>query len=219
MNKYTPSEVKDLTDSKQRVMRNVVNEIKYNSKKTRYKWRYAVIAAVLTMSAMLFVLNETFVEKEQQPATEIVPDLDLTQPTFTEEQGLLYLQGVTLGDPQSKVIEYLGENYTTSDFEAGSRADLVLNYDGNAKVYLYEDKLDSIVFTKVNENYFDKFFNNYAGLKFGTVDDNRFIYSEETSQILKAMKAPDGSIQLYLFYAGPDILENPDYLNAKQNLD
>lgn len=49
---------------------------------------------------------------------------------------------------------------------------------------------------------------NYDGVKVNSsTDDNRYIYSKETSQIVKATLVPDGNLYLYLFYAGPDILE------------
>ena len=76
MNNYIPNEVKDLTDSKQRVMRNVVNEIE-NKRRPKHKWRYVVITAVLAMSVMLFFLNEIFIDNEQQSAAEL--QLDLTK--------------------------------------------------------------------------------------------------------------------------------------------
>ena len=133
MNNFIPNEVKDLTDSKQRVMRNVVNELE-NKRRPKRKWQYAVITTVLAMSAMLFIINELFIENEQQPAD--VLQLDLTQPIFSEEQGLFYLHGVTLGDTQSKVIERFGENYSI-DQEDDSDSDLILNYDGQARFYFY----------------------------------------------------------------------------------
>ena len=211
MNNFIPTKLKDLTDSKQRVMRNVLNEIENNSKRPKHKWRYAVITAILTMSAMLFVLNELFIESEQQSVTEL--QLDMTKPTFYEEQGLLYLHGVTLGDSQSSVIERLGENYTVVDFEDGTLADLILDYNGHAKFYFYEDKLDSIVFMNVDESYFDKLFNDYDGFKFltPTTDNDRYIYSKETGQLLKATIVPDGNLYLYLLHGGKDLLENPDF--------
>lgn len=220
MNNYIPTNLKDLTDSKQRVMRNVVNEIENNSKRPKHKWRYVVITAVLTMCAMLFVLNELLVKTEQPSATEV--HLDLTKPTFSEEQGLFYLHGVTLGDSQSKVLELLGENYISEDFEDGNRADLILDYDGKARFYFYKDKLDSIVFINVNENYFDKLFNDYDEFKFFTSTyadyDNRFFYSKVTNQVVNAsMDTTNGSIHLSLYYPDPDLRGNAEFL-MEQNV-
>lgn len=219
MNNYIPNEVKDLTESKQRVMRNVVNEIENKSRRPKHKWRYVVITAVLTMSVMLFFLNEIFFENEQQSATEL--HLDLTKPIFSEEQGLFYLNGITLGDSQSKVIERFGENYTI-DQEDDSGADLILDYDGLAKFYFIEDKLDSIVFMNVDENYFDKFFKDYDGFKFifhwYLDNDNRLFFSKETSHILHASTmSSDGNLYLSLFYAGPDRWEKEaEFLYMKE---
>ncbi|MFF2755407.1 hypothetical protein ACFVR1_16835 [Psychrobacillus sp. NPDC058041] len=221
MNNYIPSELKDLTESKQRVMQNVVNEIESNSRKSNHTWRYVVITAVLATCAMLFVFNEIFNENEQQSATEL--QLDLTQPTFFEKQGLFYLLGVTLGDSQSKVVEHLGKNYTIDDYEDGSGADFILDYDGNVRFYFYQDKLDKILFMKADESYFDKLFNDYDGFKFTTsssIDDNdRYFYSKETGQLLKATIIPDGNLYLYLLRGGKDLLENPDFPKIEQILD
>ena len=211
MNKYIPTEVKDLTESKQRVMRNVVKEIEHNQERPRYKRRYLVFTIILTISAMLFVLNETFMEDEQQSATEL--QLDLTKPTFSEEQGSLYLNGVTLGDSQSKVIEHLGENYTIDDYEDGSGADFILDYDGIARFYFYQEKLDSIVFMNIDKSYFDQLFSDYDGFKFitSTTNNDRYFYSKDTGQLLKATSVPDGNLYLYLMRGGKDLLENPDF--------
>jgi hypothetical protein len=219
MNNYIPNKVKDLTESKQRVMRNVVNEIENNSRRPKHKWRYVVITAVLTMSVMFFFINELFIENEQQPATEL--QLDLTQPTFSEEQGIFNLHGVTLGDPQSKVIERFGENFKI-DQEDDSGADLILDYDGNARFYFYEDKLNKVVFMNVDEDYFDKLFNDYDGFKFidfGIYDD-RFFYSNETNQIVKAStQLIDENLSLTISYAEPHWEKKAEYLyRTQQNI-
>lgn len=216
MNNYIPEEVKDLTNSKQRVMQNVVNELENTSRKSKLKWRYVVIMAVLTMSAMLFVFNEIWLENVQQSATDL--QLDLTKPTFFEEQGFLYLNGVTLGDSQSTVIERLGDNYTVDDHEDGSGADFILDYDGIARFYFYQEKLDSIIFLNVDEGYFDKLFNDYNGFKFltPTTNNDHYFYSKETGQLLKATIIPDGSLYLYLMQGGKDLLENPDFPKIEQ---
>lgn len=219
MNNYIPDEVKDLTTSKQRVMHNVVNELETPSRNTKHKWRYVVITAVLTISAMLFVFNEIFMENDQQSSTEV--ELDFTKPTFAEEQDLLYLQGVTLGDSQSKVIQRLGKNYTIDDDEDGSDADFILDYDGIARFYFYKDKLESIIFMKVDEIYFDKIFNDYDGFKFltPTIGNDRYFYSKDTGQLLKATVIPNGNLYLYLMHGGKDLLENPDFPKIEQVLD
>ncbi|WP_339252543.1 hypothetical protein NSQ43_01880 [Sporosarcina sp. FSL W8-0480] len=115
MDKFIPTEVKDVTESKERVMRNVLNDIQNRPQKPRRNWRYVVIATVVTMSAMLFVLNEVLTENEPSVADQPSPvevDIDLSKPIFSEEQGVFYLEGITLGDSQAKVIEVFGENFT-----------------------------------------------------------------------------------------------------------
>ncbi|MFJ7828289.1 hypothetical protein [Psychrobacillus sp. NPDC096623] len=218
MNNYIPNEVKDLRTSKQRVMQNVVDEIENTSRRSKYKWRYVVITAVLTISTILFVFNEIFIENEQQSATEM--QLDFTKPSISEDQGLLYLHGVTLGDSQSKVIERLGVNYTVDDFEDGSGADFILDYGDIARFYFYQDKLDSIIFMKVDKTYFDKLFNDYKGFKFltPTTGNDRYFYSKETGQLLKATIVPDGNLYLYLMRGEKDLLKNPDFPKIEQIL-
>lgn len=221
MNNYIPNEVKDLTESKKRVMRNVLNEIQNRSKRPKHNWRYVVITAVLTMSAMLFILNEVLTENEpsvaEQPSsTEL--DIDLSKPTFSDEQGLLYLDGVTLGDSQSKVIEHLGENYTIEQ-EEGSATDFIMDYDGMARFYFNENQLDSIVYMNVDENYYDKLFNDYVGFKFvysRYIDhDNHYFYYKESAHILHASTgATDGNLILSLYYPDQDLRENAEFLRV-----
>jgi hypothetical protein len=221
MNNYIPNELKDLTESKKRVMRNVLNEIQKRPKRPKHNWRYVVITAVLTMSALLFVLNEVLTENEPSVAEQPSPtelDIDLSKPTFSDEQGLLYLDGVTLGDSQSKVIEALGENFTIGQ-EDGSEADFVMDYDGQAKFLFIEDKLDSIVFMNVDEAYFDKLFNDYDRFKFTFFNNNevRFIYSNESNQIIKASTQPiDENLSLTLSYAELRLEKEAEFLYLTQ---
>ncbi|MCG7346222.1 hypothetical protein MHZ92_19110 [Sporosarcina sp. ACRSL] len=217
MDKSIPTEVKDVTESKKRVMRNVLNEIQNRSKRPKHHWRYVVIAAVISMSAMLFVINEVLTDNEPSVAEQPSPTelhMDLSKPTFSEEQGLFFLEGVTLDDSQSKVIEVFGENFTIvqedDSEEDGSEADVIMDYYGQAKFSFIEDKLDSITFMNVDEDYVDKLFNDYGGFKFvfhwDLDDDNRLFYSKETSQILRASTtmSMDGNLYLSLFRAGLD---------------
>lgn len=219
MNNYIPNELKDLTHSKERVMQNVVSEIQKTSRRPKHTWRYVVITAVLTMCAMLFVFNEIYIENDHQTAIE--PGLDLTQPTFSEEQGLFYLHGVTLGDSQSRVKELLGEDYIKEDYEENTLADLILDYNGNARFYFYENKVVKILLMNVDKIYFDKLFNNYDGFKFISLEvthegnKNRFFYSKKTSQLIKAEIIPDGNLYFSLSYA-PNLLENPDFPKREQ---
>lgn len=232
MDKFIPSEVKDVTESKKRVMRNVVDEIQNRSKRPKHNWRYVIIAAVVTMSAMLFVLNEVLIENEPSVADQPSPaeiDIDLSKPIFSEEQGVFYLEGITLGDSQARVIEVFGENFTIVQEddreEDGIEADVVMNYRGQAKFYFIEDRLDSITFMNVDEDYFDRLFSDYGGFKFvfhwDLDNDNRLFYSKETSQLLHASTmSMDGNLYLSLFRAGRDHWgQKAEYLyKTQQNL-
>lgn len=215
MDKYTPTEIKDLKAIKQRVMRNVVQEIESNSRKPKYRWRFVIISAVLTISAILFMLNQLFIV-DHNSVTKL--PIDLTEPTFYEEQGLFYLHGLTLGDSKSKVVRLLGENYTTEFQEDGSNADLILDYGGEARFYFLQEKLILILFTNTDENHFDKLFSEYNGMKFMS-DGSRYFYSNETFHVLKAEYIPNGKLYLYLSYAGPELMENAEFMKLKQNMD
>ena len=226
MNKFIPTEVKDLTASKERVMQNVLNEIQNRPKRPQHNWRYVVIAAVVTMSALLFVVTEVLTENEPSVADQPSPteiDIDLSKPTFYEEQGLFYLDGVTLGDSVSKVIEVFGENFTIvqedDSEEDGSEADVVMNYDGQAEFSFIEDELDSIEFMNVDEAYFDKLFYEYDGFKFTFfhIDDVRFFYSNETKQIIEASTQPiNENLYVTLSHAEPRLEKEAEYLYITQ---
>ncbi len=218
MNDFIPPKIKNLTESKKRVIQNVESAIENNSGSVKNKWRYVVIATILTMSLMIFVLNE--VRTENVPSTA-EQHIGLSKPAISNEQGMLYLQGITLGDPQSQVIKIFGENYT-KEHEDGSGSDYVMVYEDNMRFYIYQDKIEMILFKKVDKNYFNKLFNNYDGFKVGSsdIDDHdRFIFSKETNRILKATTSvPNKELYLYLTYAAPEIMENPDFIEAERIL-
>ncbi|WP_107942929.1 MULTISPECIES: hypothetical protein [Metasolibacillus] len=209
MNNYTPTEIKDLQAIKQRVMHNVLQEIERGPQKPIYKWRFIMLSAILTISSILFIVNQMFIIDKH--ATKV----DLTEPIFYEEQGLFYLHGITLGDSPSKLMETLGENYTTEFFEDGNNADLILDYEGDARFYFVQGKLKSLILMGVDERRFDEVFTHYNGTKF-TNNDTRFIYSSETSHIIKAEYTPYG-LYVYLMYAGPDFAEVQEFLKRQNN--
>ncbi|MBS4190393.1 hypothetical protein KHA94_09295 [Bacillus sp. FJAT-49705] len=230
MNKYLFREVKNLTESKERVMKNVLQELENTSKRPKHKWRNVVLTLVLAISLigiMFLFLNEMLIGNEQITATEQQSQTEmyseLKKPTFFLKQGNLNIHGITLGDSQESVIELLGEKYSIEQ-EDGSGADFVMDYDGVARYYFREDKLFQIVLMKVDKKYFDQLFADYKGFKFtspssNTDDDNRYIYSKETNQILKATTdVPNRDLYLYLGFAGPELMENPGFIEVEQNL-
>ena len=188
---------------------------------------YILLTLVLAIM-MFFVLNEMLTENEQITTTEqqslTKMDSDLIKPIVFFEQGYLYIDGFTLGDSQERIIERLGEKYSIEQ-EDGSGADFVMDYDGLARYYFREGKLFRIVLMKVDKKYFDQLFVDYKGFKFtssssNTDDDDRYIYSKETDQILKATtNVPNQDLYLYLLYAGPELMENPDFIEMEQNFE
>jgi len=209
-------------------MKNTKHELKSPSKTQKHKWRYVVLTLVLAISIMFIFLNERLIENEQIITTEQKSPTemysDLLKPTVFLKQDNLYIHGITLGVSQERVIERLGEKYSIEQ-EDGSGADFVMDYDGVARFYFLEDKLIQIVLMKVDKKYFDQLFADYKGFKFTTsyiniVDDDRYIYSKETNQILKATtNVPNRDLYLYLLYAGPELMENPDFIEMEQNLE
>ncbi|MEH7380872.1 hypothetical protein V7138_10365 [Bacillus sp. JJ1533] len=174
---------------------------------------------------MLFLLTVIFVSgcthnnlaDKQQPR-----ELNLHKPAFSNEKGYLHVHGITLGDSMDRIIDRLGEKYAIEE-EDGSGADEVFDYNGLARFYFIDKKVDMIVLTKVDKKYFNKVFDDYEGSKFTSfineADSDRYFYSTETNQVLKATtNVPNQDLYLYLTYPGPEILENPDYLKMKQNV-
>ncbi|MEH7346997.1 hypothetical protein V7122_24495 [Bacillus sp. JJ1532] len=211
-------------------MKNFMNELNNTSKTPKHNLRYVVLTFVLAISIMFFVLNEILIENEQITTTEqqspTKMDSDLLKPTVFFEQSNLYIDGITLADSQERVIERLGEKYSIEQ-EDGSGADIVMDYDGVARFYFLEDKLVQILLMKVDKKYFDQLFADYKGFKFtssssiiNTDYDDRYIYSKETNQILKATtNVPNRDLYLYLGYAGPELMDNPDFIKMELNLE
>ena len=230
MDNYTPNEIKDLKIIKQRVMQNVVHEIENKSPKPKYKWRFIIISAVFTLCVMFFMLNQ-IMNDNQHSAN--VPQFDFTQLEFYEEQGLFFINGFTLGDSKSKVIERLGEkestkiqvaelfadNEITEIQEDGNGADFILDYKGEARFYFYDEKLFSMLLLNTNEEQFEKIYKAYNGMKFTAYGDH-YLYSSETSHIIKAETTPMGNLYLYLSIAEPEqLMENEGYIKLIESTD
>lgn len=214
MANYIPNELKDIKDMKQRVMHNVIKEIENNAQKPKYRFGIVMLTAVFTVSAILFLFNYLFVVDQQSTTA---PALDFTKPLFEDKQGIFYLNGLTLGDSKSKVVELLGEQYLTEIQEDGSDADLILVYKEDVKFYFYQENLSFILLLHTNEDLFEKLYNEYNGMKF-TSDGHRYIHSSETSHIIKAEFTPDEDLNLSLAYADPDqLLENEGFLKIKES--
>lgn len=223
MNNFIPNELKDVTKSKERIMRNVVNDIQHKPKRSKHHWTYGVLAAVFTISVTLFILNEVVIKNEPSIVEQPPPtnqSIDGSKPTVFEEQGLFYMSGVTLGDSQSTVIEVFGEDFTLLNEQAdGSEADFVMDYGGQMRVSFIDDKVESIEFTHVDEAYFDTLFHAYDGFKFIYFDitDDRFFYSTETHQLVTAsLDSINENLTLTLAYADERWKETAEYLSVTQ---
>src|SRR5690606_9260993 len=111
-----------------------------------------------------------------------------------------------------------GENYTmVSNVDDSGGVDTKLDYDGKVMFYFDKGKLDRILFTNVNENYFAQLYENYEGIKYSS-DGNRYIFSQETNQLIKGEMIPDGSLYVYLMVPDDnlDSLENMGYQETEQ---
>lgn len=226
MDNSTPTDI----EIEQRISENVVYEIENKSRKSKYRWRFVMISAIFTLSVMFFMINQ-ILNDVQQSAN--IQQFDFTQPNFYEEQGLFYLNGFTLGDSKSKVIERLGEKASTEIQvaglsaesgiteiqEDGMGADLILDYKGDARFYFYEDKLFSILLLNTNEERFEKIYNEYTGMKF-TSYGHHYLYSGETAHIIKAEITPMGNLYVYFSIAEQEqLLENEGYIKLKESTD
>ncbi|MEH7383372.1 sigma-E factor regulatory protein RseB domain-containing protein [Bacillus sp. JJ1533] len=167
--------------------------------------------------------RESAHEESKQNEKQQSTDLNLQKPSFSNQKGYLYVHGITLGDSMDKVIERLGEKYSV-DEEDGSGADVILDYNGLARFYIKDQKVNWILLMKVDKKYFNNLFDGYEGSKFTSLingaDSDRYFYSKETNQILKATtNVPNRDLYLYLTYPGPEILENPDFQKMEQSLE
>ena len=216
MDNYTPKELNNIKAMKQRVMKNVVQEIEINTQKPKSRWGVVMLTAVLTVSSIFFLINQLIISDQHSVKND---SIDFTQPLFEDKQGRFYLHGITLGDSKSKVVELIRENYTTDFQEDGSGADFTLDYNGDARFYFYEDKLFRILFLNTNEDAFQKVFKDYNGMKF-TDYGQRYLYSNEASHIIKAEVTPMGTLHVSLLYADPvQLLENEGYLKLIKDID
>ena len=230
MDNYTPNEIKDLKIMKQRVMQNVVQEIENKPPKPKYRWRFIMISAFFTLCVVFFMLNQIMSDNQHSANS---PQIDFTQPQFSEEQGLFYLNGFTLGDSKSNVVERLGEKKSTeirvAELKAdsgiteiqedGNGADFILDYKGEARFYFYEGKLFLMLLLNTNEEQFEKIYNEYNGMKF-TAYGHHYLYSNETSHIIKAETTPMGNLYLYLSIAEPEqLMENEGYIKLIESTD
>lgn len=230
MDNYTPKEIKDLKVMKQRVMQNVVQEIENKPPKPKFRWRFIIISAIFTLCMMFFMLNQIMSDNQHSANT---PQFDFTQPQFYEEHGLFYLNGFTLGDSKSDIVERLSEKKLTeiqvaeliADSEIteiqedGNGADFILDYKGEARFYFYDEKLFSMLLLNTNEEQFEKIYKEYNGMKF-TAYGQHYLYSSETSQIIKAETTPMGNLYLYLSIAEPkQLMENEGYIKLIESTD
>lgn len=216
MNNYTPNELNDLDAMKQRVMHNVVQQVENSSPKPKSKWGVVMLTTVLTVSAMLFLFNQLFIVNEHSATPH---PIDFTQPLIEDKQGIFYVHGITLGVPKTTVVERLGEKSLTEIQEDGSGADLILDYNGDALFYFYEEELFRILLLNTNENAFAKLYNAYNGIKF-TSNTQRYLYLSETSHIIKAELTPMGTLHVSLSFVDPaELLENEGYMKLKDNTD
>lgn len=222
MNKFLPPELKDLSESRKRVMQNVMEKVESSPAKRKWKWPYTAMTAAILASAMFFVLQVTMNKEDGKPASDTeIPQieggepvdsvdspkdekkskdegevaLDLSKPTFINNEGVFTVNGITVRDMQADVINHLGQSYTLEDDLDGSGADMAMNYDNQIIVYFYKDKMDSILFLDMDEEHARQIFMDATEVKFMS-GETRFIYSVETAQIIKMEYTPDGQLNV-----------------------
>ena len=116
--------------------------------------------------------------------------LNHSQPIVSIAKDNLYLHGITLGDPESKVIAYFGDDYTSN--EKGGGADSTLLYGDEMEFHFTEGKLHSMQFLKVDEEYFNHVLSDFEGVD---------LYSAETSQMISTEHSDAGELIVTLHYS------------------
>jgi len=148
------------------------------------------------MTVGLMVIDPNFAEhpglvlQPEVPGHSMRIGLDPSQPILSDAKGLFYLHGLTLGDPQAKVTQYFGDDYTTQ-YEVED-ADYAFVYGDEMEFHFVFSKLQSIRFLKVDESYFNSVLAGYEGID---------LYSEETSQMVSTEHSKDGDLIVSLHYA------------------
>lgn len=239
MNKFLPPELKDLSDSKKRVMENVTETLVTRPAKRKLKWQYAAMTAAVLASALFFVFQVTMNKEEGKPTTDTeVPQikgekpvdsvespedeekpiddgevmLDLSKPTFTNEEGVFIVNGITVKDTQEDVINQLGESYTLVDNLDAPGADMAMNYDNRIMVFFYKDKVESILVLDMDEEHARQIYMDTAEIKFMS-DTTRYIYSAETAHIIKMEFTPDGHLNVWFkLNDDPNLGSNPGFI-------
>lgn len=133
---------------------------------------------------------------------------------ISEENGVFYFNGITLGDSKSKVIEILGENYI-EDYDDVINAHVILEYE-NLFVFLNKELLVSkIKIPSFEEHYYEDIFDSYinGGFVYQNGEDKydlnsgRYFYSKDTSQLVVAKYDPDRNLFVFLTYADANFIE------------
>lgn len=229
MNKFLPPELKDLSDSKKRVMQNVTETSETRTVKRKWKWPYTAMTAVMLASTMFFVFQVTVNKEDGQPGSDTeVPQIegekpvespgdvgeatiDLSKPTFINNEGVFTVNGITVGDTQEDVINQLGESYTQDDNVDAPGADMAMYYDNQINVFFYKDKVESILVLGMNEDHARQIYVDTAEIKFMS-DTTRFIYSVETAHIIKMEYSPDGQLNVWFKQNDdPNLGSNPGF--------
>ncbi|MCG3086871.1 hypothetical protein [Sporosarcina cyprini] len=224
MNKFLPSELKDLSESKERVMRNVSNSLAQETSKR--KWPYLLMTGIIVACSMLFVFRVVLDDPQAEMGKETPVDIgdvpkekespsdiaDLSKPAFTVELGKFYLNGVTMGDSLEDVVERLGKDYTLIDDLDGTGADMGLDYEGKLIVFLYKDQVETLLFTDVDSQYGEQLYRDYGGIKFVSENLMRYMYSMENSYLIKMELDGDGKLLVRLMQnVDPNFASHPGF--------
>ncbi|QTD39706.1 hypothetical protein [Sporosarcina sp. Te-1] len=211
MNKFLPSELRDLSDSKKRVIQKVTIQMEKTLRQPKRRWPAILMTSIIVSCIMVFAFQAVL--DGQNPSSlreESLETIDkLAKPSFTMELGAFYLNGITKGDSPGHVIDRLGEGYTLISDLDGTGADVGLDYGNRLKVFFYKNQVDTMFLTEVDPQFAEQLYRDYGGIKFISEDTIRFMYSMEKLQLIKMEYDGEGKMSVGLMGIEPNFAEHP----------
>lgn len=154
-------------------------------------------ANCLYFHGMAVAFSGDYFPSQEPAASEDVAENDIK--VFHTEANKLYINGVTLNDDKSTIINKLGTPDTDAADEFGFY-DTILTY-GNLEIGLDQDTVSGLTF-QTDKQFFEKeFISNFQGEKFiSSTNDVTYLYESLTGHLIFA-KEENGNFLVYLGYA------------------
>ncbi len=147
---------------------------------------------------------------EEIDLNKVVKENNDNPKLFEDIEQKFYIQGVTLGDPKSLVIEKLGNpDEEKEDSSELDPSDTVLSYN-NLNIYITNNKVTHMNL-QTNEGFFKKeFYNLYPNRQYISEDSSMFyLYEEPTGHLIYA-KYDNENFMVYFDYADGNFKLNLD---------